>query len=157
MSRDELSEMEQLDDLARELAEAGRTARVAIADRERPQPAFMMRLRSELVRGLSSPGSLEAAPAEGGATEVPLPPTRPLDAPERFVERRRENRPFAVERRQWAGTPDLSFLAPDPRAPQDVDTTHAGKRWAVLSSSRSSITETSKPMLRARGASAWPI
>ncbi|MGA3057993.1 MAG: hypothetical protein ABSE70_08180, partial [Candidatus Limnocylindrales bacterium] len=133
MSRDELSEMEQLDDLARELAEAGRMARVAIADRERPQPAFEMRLRAELVRGSSSPGSVfEAAPAEGGATEVPLPPTRPLDAPQRFVERRRENRPFAVERRESAGTPDLAFLALGTRTPHDdADTTRAAKRWAA--------------------------
>lgn len=121
MSPDRLSEMEQLDDLAQELAHAGRAARVALAGRERPEPGFAMRLRAELLRELPSPHAVRgAATAQDGATRVPLPPTRPLGAPDRFVERRRESRPFTAERREWAGTTDSDLLAPG-----------AGRRWAA--------------------------
>ena len=52
MSPSDLSEMEQLDALAAELAEAGHLARVAAAHHERPEPAFAVRLRAELLREL---------------------------------------------------------------------------------------------------------
>jgi hypothetical protein len=116
----ELNEMEQLDGLAMELAEAGRVARVALARRERPEPAFAVRLRGELV----------ADPCFGptddrDAATALMAPTRPVDAAGMFVERRQHNRPFVEELR--VPSPE------DGGAPayDRVDTSRSGKRWTA--------------------------
>jgi hypothetical protein len=91
MSPSDLSEMEELDALAAELAEAGHVARVAAAHRERPEPAFAMRLRAELVRELPvRPVAIDFASLDGPmatrrVADVPLPPNRPVDLPDRFA------------------------------------------------------------------------
>ncbi len=132
MSLDELNEMEQLDDLAAELAEAGRVARATVAARGRPEPAFAMRLRAELLRELPSGTSVVDTPSvENGVTEVPLPPSRPLGVSPWLVERRNGHRPFAVERRAVPNEVDLTILAPDPRTLDDARAAQAGKRWAT--------------------------
>jgi hypothetical protein len=98
MSPSDLSELEQLDDLAAELADGGRLARTALASRSRPEPTFAARLRVELVgrqpagRWAAEPGAPEASPATS-----PIPPARPPDAPER----RHGNRPFIGPERRW--------------------------------------------------------
>ncbi len=134
MSLDELTELEQLDNLAAELVEAGRLARAANAYRGRPEPAFAMRLRAELLGELPSrPCISEATPVEDGIAGVPLPPTRPLDVSGRPIERRQADRPFAMERRSSYGAPDLALLALGPSAATDgADSARAGKRWAAV-------------------------
>ena len=96
MSPNDSTDMEELDDLAAELAEAGRLARVAIVNRERPQPAFAMRLRGELLSLLpEGRGVVGAISGEAGAIGMPIPPNRPRDASDRLADRRRADRPFA--------------------------------------------------------------
>jgi hypothetical protein len=92
MSPDELSELEQLDRLALELAEAGSSARAGIDATARPDPAFAARLRSELVASIAADESRPAAPG------VPLPPAHPAG----LVERRHGSRPFTGARQIWA-------------------------------------------------------
>ena len=96
MSRDELSDMEQLDGLTVELAEAGRIARVATAHREQPDPAFAGRLRAELLLALPTveTAAVDAPLVPGLPASVPMPPVRPLEMPGRFTERRSGGRPF---------------------------------------------------------------
>ena len=134
MSLDELTELEQLDSLAAELVEAGRLARAVNAQRARPEPAFAMQLRAELLGELPSrPCISEATRVEEGIAGVPLPPTRPLDAAGRLLERRQANRPFDLERRSSYPAPDLALLALGPSAPTDApDSARAGKRWAAV-------------------------
>jgi hypothetical protein len=129
MSPDELNEMEQLDGLAGELIEAGRVARVAIAGRQRPEPAFAMRLRAGLLRELPSGRALfEFAPAPEGEDATPRPPIRPLNLPDGLIERRRESRPFAEESRARTLSPDVEILAPGPGfAPDAADASRAGE------------------------------
>jgi len=138
MSPSDLSEMEQLDALAAELAEAGHLARVAAAHHERPEPAFAVRLRAELLRELPvAPVALDIAPGDGPkeagfVADMPLPPDRPLDLPDRFVERRRGNRPFAgPDRRAWIVEADSGTLEPISFDPDEADPARAGKRWAL--------------------------
>ena len=135
MSRDERNEIEQLDDLAAELVEAGRAARIADSLHGRPEPAFAMRLRAELLRDLPSHSSaVDVASADDGAA-VPVPPYRPLGVPARPFERREGKRPFAVERRveglEAAGTHDLTLLAATETPDDGSRATRAGKRWAA--------------------------
>jgi hypothetical protein len=124
--------MEQLDGLAAELAEAGRLARVNAANRERPEPAFAVRLRSELMRELpASRSALEAALADDLAAAAPVPPARPLSAPDRFIERRHGNRPFAgPDRRSWSdglGPETLEVISATTL--DGASRTRAGRRW----------------------------
>ena len=64
------------------------------------------------------------ASAENAAAG-PVPPSRPLGAPSQLFDRRREQRPFALERRiadecpDWAGMPDLTLIAADTENPDD--------------------------------------
>ena len=132
MSPSDLSEMEQLDELAAELAEAGRLARNNAANRERPEPAFAVRLRSELMRELpASRSALETALADDLAAGAPVPPARPLNAPDRFIERRHGNRPFAgPDRRFWSeglGPDTLEVISAT--TPDGASRTSAGRRW----------------------------
>ena len=132
MSPSDPSEMEQLDDLAIELTEAGRLARVANSNRERPEPEFATRLRIELLRMLpAGRGLLGAAPPNDRATGLPTPPSRPFDAPERLFDRRHATRPFAGhDRRLPDQFGDLETL--DVRADHElVGPTIAGKRWVA--------------------------
>lgn len=55
------SEMEEIDNLAVGLAEAGQLARLATAHREGPDPVFAMRLRAELLRLLPLSGAAFAS------------------------------------------------------------------------------------------------
>lgn len=134
MSPDDLYEMEQLDSLATELAAAGRMARVAIAAREVPQPVFAATLRASLLSELPERRTADgvALAFDAGLT-VPLPPVRPLDAPERLQDRRHALRPFS-------GTnPASAALTPHPddvetiyaTSPTEMDLTRAGRRWAA--------------------------
>jgi hypothetical protein len=91
MSPDELNELEQLDGLAGELAEAGRVARARVAA-ARPDPAFAARLRAELLASLATG---ESRPV---STAAPVPPARPAG----FIERRNGARPFTDGPRTWA-------------------------------------------------------
>src|SRR5512141_1486640 len=63
MSPEQPSEMDQLDLLAAELAEAGKIARISTTPRARPDGVFMMRLRGELLSsyGADAVASLEAS------------------------------------------------------------------------------------------------
>src|SRR5271157_4879550 len=118
MSPSDLSELEQLDDLAAELADAGRLARIALANRARPEPAFALGLRVELVG--SRPVARMVAEIDLARMTMagsPVPPARPLDAPER----RHGNRPFGgPDRRSYSpetedtGLDIISVTAPDP-------------------------------------------
>ena len=105
MSPSEMTELAQLDALAAELAEAGRVARVANADRERPEPSFAVRLRVELLGQIPARAESPAAPLVEDADRRPMPPVRPLDAPERPLDRRHANRPFGGFDRRWADVP----------------------------------------------------
>jgi hypothetical protein len=135
MSRDELSDMEQLDGLAAELTEAGRLARVATAHRERPDPAFAMRLRADLMRELPQPCSItEIEPAWTVAAGAPMPPVRPLGIPDRLAERRSSRRHFV------GPGPSVPAEQSEPEkldvicavAPAAADPTRAGRRWEHL-------------------------
>lgn len=67
---EQASEMEELDALSAELAEAGRIARDAIAPRSRPDPVFTMRLRTGLIGAF---GSTLLSADDSGAPEVVAP------------------------------------------------------------------------------------
>ena len=108
MSPDAMTELAQLDALAAELAEAGRVARVANANRERPEPSFAVRLRDELLGQIPATAeSAGASPAEDAARR-PMPPVRPLD-------RRHANRPFGGPDRRWADLPAAPNRLPSTR------------------------------------------
>jgi hypothetical protein len=98
--RNEMNDLEQLDGLSRELADAGRLARVTSAPVERPNPAFAMRLRSELLRQLPSAQAAEIVPNRGDSTApldvVPLPPARPVGATSHAIDRCDADRPFGT-------------------------------------------------------------
>jgi hypothetical protein len=125
MSRDEMNEMEQLDTLTLELAEAGRLARVAMARSSLPESGFAARLRSELLGQVPTAAATLVMPALGATVvDVPVPPARPLNVADRLADRRAGNRPFAgTERRAWDAPPGVvaqDGLASMPRA---------GRRW----------------------------
>jgi hypothetical protein len=105
MSPSEMTELAQLDALAAELAEAGRLTRVASANRERPEPSFAVRLRVELLSQIPARAESAGAPLAEDAARRPMPPVRPLDAPERPLDRRHANRPFGGPDRRWADVP----------------------------------------------------
>jgi hypothetical protein len=124
MSPEHVAEMEQLEALAGELADAFRRARADGALRERPEPAFAVRLRAELL------GEFPATAAAGTeSSPTPVPPARPLDAPDRLFDRRRSTRPFAGPQRRWLleglavedGAPSDEGLRDEPRARGDID------------------------------------
>ena len=115
MSPDQMMELAQLDVLAAELAEAGRRARVANANRERPEPSFAVRLRVELLGQIPAPAEAAGAPPAEDAARRPMPPVRPLDAPERPLERRHANRPFGGPDRRWADLPAAPNRLPSTR------------------------------------------
>ena len=73
MSPDETADVGQLDDLAHELGDAGRLARVVSAHREQPDPGFARNLRDELAGVLTGPPAGVATTA-GAATLSPTPP-----------------------------------------------------------------------------------
>ena len=136
MSRDELSDMEQLDGLTVELAEAGRIARVATAHREQPDPAFAGRLRAELLLALPTveTAAVDAPLVPGLPASVPMPPVRPLEMPGRFTERRSGGRPFVAAEFQ-PRTDELRNKRLDGApvvAPTRADLTRAGRRWEAL-------------------------
>ena len=135
MSRDEMNDMEQLDGLAAELAEAGRLARMATARREQPDPAFAMRLRAELLRELPAAGATFVAPAaQGTVAELPIPPARPLEVLDRIADRRSGNRPFAGPERR-SGDGDAASQGRDGMAvamPHGAARVRAGRRWENL-------------------------
>ena len=134
MSPENVAEMEQLDALAGELADAFRGARADGARRERPEPAFAVRLRAELL------GEFPAVAP--GSPATPVPPARPLDAPDRLFERRRSTRPFAGPGRSWrvdaidrdsASAPRRSYgeFGPIPLADPALDVDEAGNVTAL--------------------------
>ncbi len=91
MSPDDRHEMDQLDELAAELIEAGEIARAASARGETPDPVFAARLRAQLLGGLSQArpapkAAVLLADAPPAATLVP--PGRPLRVPESLAYRR---------------------------------------------------------------------
>jgi hypothetical protein len=134
MSPEELSEMEQLDALAAEVEEAGRAVRVSSANRERPEPAFSMSLRAQLL----SEWPAESAGATGQAVAVladtaryarPQPPVRPLDAPEQMHDRRHAGRPFGGPDRRWVDVSQpwsLDMPAPSRRNSSAADEVDSG-------------------------------
>jgi hypothetical protein len=73
MSPDRLSEMDELDALGAELAEAGRIARVAVTPRSRPDPVFTMRLRAGLLDAFGSSLMVPADDAEAPNLVEPMP------------------------------------------------------------------------------------
>ena len=133
MSPDDLNEIEQLDGLAAELAAAGRLARVDHANRELP---FAVSLRARLLRDLPAPMTADGlAQTSDTGLAAPMPPVRPLDAPERLQDRRHALRPFSgasylSPAAATATTPDdiETIIA---TTPTDMDPTRAGKRWAA--------------------------
>lgn len=77
MSPDETADDEQLDDLAHELGDAGRLARIVSAHREQPDPVFATNLRDELTGPVSSPSRaarILRAPGPRPAAATPLVP-----------------------------------------------------------------------------------
>jgi hypothetical protein len=80
MLPDETPDVTQLDDLAHELADAGRLARIVSAHREQPDPGFARNLRDELAGILTGPaGGVATTP---GAPEFsPTPPVPAAPAP----------------------------------------------------------------------------
>jgi hypothetical protein len=114
MSLDELHDMEELDLLAEELAEAGRSARLATAVLEAPDREFAARLRARLV------GQLPQSPL----LATPVPPTRPWQSLEPSIDRRAADRPFfGLDRRTAA--PGNGYTA----IPGDELSLQGGKRW----------------------------
>jgi hypothetical protein len=105
MSPSEMTGLAQLDALAAELAEACRVARVANANRERPDPSFAVRLRGELLSQIPVRAESAGGPLAEDAARRPMPPVRPLDAPERPFDRRHANRPFGGPDHRWADLP----------------------------------------------------
>jgi hypothetical protein len=81
MSPDRLSEMDELDALGAELAEAGRIACVAIAPRSRPDPVFTMRLRAGLLDAFGSSLMVPADEADAPDLVEPLPRRVELTGP----------------------------------------------------------------------------
>jgi hypothetical protein len=81
MSPDRLSEMDELDALGAELAEAGRIARVAVAPRSRPDPVFTMRLRAGLLDAFGSSLMAPADAADAPDLLEPLPRQVELTGP----------------------------------------------------------------------------
>jgi hypothetical protein len=71
------SEMEQLDVLATELGEAGRIARMATAQRGRPDPVFSVRLRAELLGSFGSIVPVSLEPVAGNLIEPLAPEAMP--------------------------------------------------------------------------------
>jgi len=118
MSPERPTEMDELDALTTELAEAGRIARVAVGPRSRPDPVFTMRLRAELLDAYGSamqigasdaaaPDLIEALPrsiiesgprAEDAAASLAPLAAAPAETPE------------PIERRRKARTLGLGFL-----------------------------------------------
>jgi len=74
MPPDETADFAQLDDLAHELGDAGRLARIVSAHREQPDPVFARNLRDELAGVLTGPPAEMAEPAPA----APLPPAPKL-------------------------------------------------------------------------------
>lgn len=82
MSPDDTADVEQLDDLAHELGDAGRLARIVSAHREQPDPVFATNLRDELTGVLSAPAAAgEAAPAQTLSSPGPAAATPVVPAP----------------------------------------------------------------------------
>jgi hypothetical protein len=73
MSPDETKDVEQLDELAHELADAGRLARIVSAHREQPDPAFATRLRTKLTGAHSGPSGIAVVPAPPALEPTPAP------------------------------------------------------------------------------------
>ena len=67
------SEMEQLDLLAVELADAGKIARESTAQRGRPDGIFTMRLREELLSSFGSIGMVRLEDADAPSLVAPMP------------------------------------------------------------------------------------
>lgn len=128
MSRDELTEMEELDSLAAELAGAGRVARAAAGPAGQPEPGFAMRLRAQLLRDELL---RDAAPEETRPAPIPVPPSRPVDGSGRLIERRYGDRPFVGrDRRPWAEGLDIPSIYPAARRPWAADPTAGADRPA---------------------------
>src|ERR1035437_10083769 len=132
MSRDDLNELDQLDLLTTELAEAGRLARVATAHREQPESAFATRQHAELLGALPVPRAVvDLATAQGSVADLPMPPTRPLEIADWLTERRPGGRPLVgSERRSWAEK--SRSKGPDGvpvMIPSRADETRSRRRW----------------------------
>ena len=81
MSPDDRDDMDQLDELAGELADGGRHAREEFAGRDKPEPTFAMRLRAELLRQM--PAAESAGGAADDAVEAARRHGKPGGAPSR--------------------------------------------------------------------------
>ena len=79
MSPDETPDVVQLDDLAHELGDAGRLARIVSAHREQPDPGFAGNLRDELAGILTGPAGV--ATTAGAPEFSPTPPVPAASAP----------------------------------------------------------------------------
>ena len=120
MSPDQMTELAQLDALAAELADAGRLARMANANRERPEPSFAVRLRGELLGQIPARAEYAGAPTAEDTARRPMPPIRPLDAPDRPLDRRHANRPFGGPDRRWADLPASPNRLPSTRGARAI-------------------------------------
>jgi hypothetical protein len=95
---DETADVAQLDELAHELGDAGRLARIVSAHREQPDPVFARNLRDELAGVLTgpsaemaalplsapklSPATRQSIPAAPGPMLLPMAPSGPFPAAE---------------------------------------------------------------------------
>jgi hypothetical protein len=135
MSLSDHGETEQLEGLAAELAEAGRIARLATAGRERPDPAFAMRLRAQMTwEQPASQPDIAAASVEDGAVEILMPYGRPRDYQGRPIERRHGYRPHVGPERRapvresaWATLAARLRVSPNGTAPTDGDGRRRGR------------------------------
>jgi hypothetical protein len=147
MLLDERREMEQLDALAAELAEAGEIARAASARHEMPDPAFAARLRAELLGDLSQGRPVRMA------VLAPMPPDRPFCAPEKLADRRFLHAPAAGGRREWSGEslPELPAAAVATTGDgARTQQTEGGKRWRArqvqsISAARPGVVPSAEP------------
>ena len=129
MSLDDRHEIEQLDALAAELAEAGEIARAASARSEIPDAFFAVRLRAQLLGGLPRPGPAPTAAVPPKA--LPVPPDRPLGVPQSLDDRRGLHAAAAGRRARTLESAREPFSAAisTNRDGEQATALEAGKRW----------------------------